>query len=51
MEQQIVYSVSALAVAVIYYIHRGYLAYFHQRHRVLRERVAYMLWVTASMAR
>jgi hypothetical protein len=41
-------SVAALAVASIYYIWK---AYFHvqvYRERQLRERVAYLLWVTAN---
>ena len=49
--EQIVYSFSALAVAAIYYTHRAFLAHCHQRQRTLRERVAYMLWVTANTAR
>ena len=48
--EQIVYSFSALAVAAIYYTHRAFLAHLHQRHRILRKRVAYLLWVTANTA-
>lgn len=40
--------IAALAVAVIFYIYRGYVHVMEQRHRVLRERVAYMLWVMAG---
>jgi hypothetical protein len=41
-------NVAALAVAVLYYIWRGYHQARHARERVLRERVAYMLWVIAE---
>ena len=41
-------NVAALAVASIFYTWRAYrLAELH-RHRTLRERVAYMLWVMAN---
>jgi hypothetical protein len=46
--QTIYCGLCALAVAVIYYGWRGY----HQRHegrqKVLRQRVAYLLWVMAN---
>jgi len=43
-------NVAALAVASIFYTWRAYrLAQLH-RHRTLRERVAYMLWVMANTA-
>lgn len=41
-------SVSALAVAVIFYIWRGYAHLLWRRERTLRERVAYMLWTLAN---
>ena len=41
-------NVAALAVASIFYTWRAYrLAQLH-RHRNLRERVAYMLWIMAN---
>jgi hypothetical protein len=46
----IVCNVAALAVASIFYTWRAYrLAQLH-RHRTLRERVAFMLWVMANNA-
>jgi hypothetical protein len=43
-------NLAALAIAVLFYSWRdGYLCQL-QRHRVLRERVAYMLWVAAERA-
>ncbi len=41
-------SLCALAVAVIYYGWREYQARLDYRQRVLRARVAYMLWVVAK---
>jgi hypothetical protein len=41
-------NVGALAVAVIYYVWRAYDQVHARRHRTLRERVAYMLWVMAD---
>ncbi len=41
-------NVAALAVAMIFYTWRGYLQLRERRRRVLRERVAYMLWVMAE---
>ena len=41
--------VSALAVATIFYTWRGYYCQrFQQQRQLLRERVAYMLWVMAN---
>ncbi len=40
--------IAALAVAVIFYIYRGYVYLLLRKKRVLRERVAYMLWVVAQ---
>ncbi|HEY1375907.1 MAG TPA: hypothetical protein VGF55_03900 [Gemmataceae bacterium] len=45
--------ISALAVSAIYYLWRdGYLAHLRREHvrrqRMLRERVAYMLWSAAQ---
>jgi hypothetical protein len=40
--------VATLAVASIFYIYRGYAYALLRRQRVLRERVAYMLWVMAT---
>lgn len=43
-------AIALAAVTVIYLFWRSYLAAFLQRRRVLRERVAYMLWVMADEA-
>ncbi len=40
----------ALAVAVIFYGWREHQCRQEGRHRVLRERVTYMLWVMANAA-
>jgi hypothetical protein len=41
--------VAALSVTAIYYVYRAYRhVHDHQQERVLRERVAYMLWVAAG---
>jgi len=40
--------VAALAVATIFYVWRAYIHKQQQRQRLLRERVAYMLWVMAQ---
>lgn len=40
--------IAALAVASIYYLWRAYHRDEIRRKRVLRERVAYMLWVMAN---
>ena len=42
--------VATLAVAVIFYIYRAYTHLQERRKRVLRKRVAYMLWVMADRA-
>jgi hypothetical protein len=43
-------NLAALSIAVLYYAWRdGYLKYL-RRERVLRERVAYMLWLAAERA-
>jgi hypothetical protein len=44
----IVCSVSALAVAAIFYTWRAYQDTVVQKTRVLRERVTYMLWQAAQ---
>jgi hypothetical protein len=41
-------SLAALAVAGLYYSWRDYHGARERRHRTLRERVAYMLWVMAN---
>ena len=41
-------NVAALAVALLYYIWRAYHHTRLARQRVLRQRVAYMLWVIAD---
>jgi hypothetical protein len=41
-------SVATLAVASIYYVWKVYVQVQGQRDQVLRERVAYMLWVMAN---
>jgi hypothetical protein len=41
-------NVAALAVAIIFYVYRAHLQVRLQRQRLLRERVAYMLWVVAQ---
>jgi hypothetical protein len=45
---QVIYcNLCALAVATIFYSWREYQSRHDRRERVLRERVAYMLWVVA----
>jgi hypothetical protein len=39
--------VTTLSVATIFYIWRNYAQFLGRKNRVLRERVAYMLWVMA----
>ncbi|MGF1580191.1 MAG: hypothetical protein ACFCD0_12580 [Gemmataceae bacterium] len=46
--QNVFCGLAALAVANIYYWYRSYQQEQLARHRTLRERVAYMLWVTAT---
>jgi hypothetical protein len=41
-------SFAALAVANLFYFWRGYHGNLVRRERVLRERVAYMLWIMAN---
>jgi hypothetical protein len=41
-------SVAALTVAGIYYVYRAYVLVQERKQRLLRERVAYMLWVMAN---
>ena len=41
-------SLGALAVAVIFYAYRDHIAVQLQRRRMLRSRVAFMLWVMAD---
>jgi hypothetical protein len=43
-----VYAVSAMSVALLYSTWRAYHEKLLERHRQLRERVAYMLWVMAN---
>ena len=43
-------NVAALTLAVLYYTWRAYNQARLARRRVLRERVAYMLWVMAARA-
>ena len=40
--------VATLAVATVYYIWRGYAHALLRRQRMLRERVAFLLWVMAD---
>jgi len=40
-------SIAALAVASIYYVWKSYFQHMLRREQMLRERVAYMLWVMA----
>lgn len=41
-------NVAALAIVFIFYTWRTYLNVLSRRERVLRERVAYLLWVLAD---
>jgi hypothetical protein len=41
-------NMAALAVAIIFYLHRAHLQGHLRRQRVLRERVTHMLWVMAQ---
>jgi hypothetical protein len=45
----IICNVAALAVATLFYYWRAYYGFLLTRERTLRERVAYMLWVMATM--
>jgi len=44
----IVCNLAALVVAGLFYTWRAYRVALLHRHRTLRERVAYMLWVMAN---
>ncbi len=46
--QAVYCNLCALAVAVIFYSWRDHQARHERRQRVLRERVAYMLWVAVN---
>lgn len=41
-------SAAAFTVAVIFYIYRAYALVQERKQRLLRKRVAYMLWVMAN---
>jgi hypothetical protein len=41
-------TVPTLALSVIYCVYQTYRDELRRRHRVLRERVTYMLWVMAQ---
>jgi hypothetical protein len=41
---------AALCIAVIFYSWRDTVAEHHRRKKVLRERVAYMLWMASNSA-
>lgn len=49
--QPIVTNIAALAVATLYYLWRAHYQTRQRRQRVLRQRVAYMLWVMADQVR
>ena len=40
--------ICTLAIVGIYYVWLAYRSLLRQRHQVLRERVAYMLWIAAE---
>ncbi len=44
-------SAAMLAVTTIHYAYQMYAVRMHERHRRLRERVAYLLWVAANTHR
>jgi hypothetical protein len=44
----VVCAASALSVALLFYSWRSYNEKSEQRHKLLRERVTYMLWVMAN---
>jgi len=46
--QPIVANMAALAVALLYYLWRSHYQIRQRRQRVLRQRVAHMLWVMAE---
>ena len=49
--QPIVTNIAALAVATLYYLWRAHHQTRQRRQRVLRQRIAYMLWVMADQVR
>jgi len=48
--EQIVCSMSALSVALLFYSWRDYYGSVRRRQQILRDRIAYMLWVMATGA-
>lgn len=40
--------ICTLAIVGIYYVWQAYRTLLRQRHQVVRERVAYMLWMAAE---
>ena len=48
--QPILGNIAALAVAIIFYTWRSFVQVRERKHRVLCERVAYMLWCSADVA-
>lgn len=42
-------AIALAAVTVLYLVWRSYRTSLFQRHRVLRERVAHLLWVAADV--
>lgn len=46
--QPVVYGVSTLAIATIFYIWRSYHEFMLRKDKILRERVTYMLWTMAQ---
>lgn len=50
MAQMIACNLAVLAIAGLYYAWRDRFAQAHARRGVLRDRVAYMLWVAAQRA-
>lgn len=47
--QQLACSIAILAVTVVYCFWRSYLEVARRRQQLLRERVAYLLWVAADV--
>ena len=47
--QQLACSIAILAVTVVYCFWRSYLEAARRRQQLLRERVAYLLWVLADV--
>jgi len=48
--QFVALGVAALSLAAIYYIWRTYREVKTHRDRILRERIAYMIWVASESA-